>query len=389
MDESEVTRASDELNRYHEITYDLSKFSHMGSTTGTNKYSDEEKNLLYYDDVNKIVSEEFIVIVDFSDTSIDVDCENNSLLIELRNNDDLTIISVLGIEQSQMIYNLYVNNGAIIELDGNLDSDTIYKDNVATVLLNTNFSQDKVLSNTVYDTEFFDQKLGIKISVLDNEGNVLNGTSIFGIYYEIDGKKYYPSMDGTTRIAVSDKVTNIESRIKIHTSSLAIASGLYKFKIDSFASPDGIYYGLSPSDTLELPFNFVSKVYGLKITTDEKSVILDKDSGKTLNGNNSLVYFVDYFSGLSNPNIRVSLYRRLYDKVYSSEYELIDLKSFINNNYDLVGDREYLLSDSPAKNMHFMFDTKSKLTTGTYQFKFSLYDGNNYIGDVSKYVIVE
>ena len=41
-------------------------------------------------------------------------------------------------------------------------------------------------------------------------------------------------------------------------------------------------------------------------------MVIDRDTGNTLLGNNKLVYLVNYDSLLDNPNIRVSLFRRDY-----------------------------------------------------------------------------
>ena len=389
VDQDDVNRATNEFNQHREASYNFSLFKKMGSTTEGNVFNDESMNEFYYDADKKIASEEFIVIVDFADTNITTDSLNNSLLIELRNQDEQTMISVYGYQQEQIVYNLYASEDAIVDIEGNLDSDTIYKEDIANLVLNTNFIQQTNISNTVYDTNYFDKKLGLKLTILDSDGQPLNGTSIFGLYYELDGKIYYPNMDGTTRIKIADKVSNVQSRIKIHTDKLNLESGSYTLEIESFASPDGIYYGLDASDTLLIPFNFINKVFGLKVTTDEKSVIIDKDTGYTGNGNNSLVYLINYFSGLDNPSIRVSLSRRKYEQVYSDEYELVDLTNYITNNYSLVENYEYLLSSSPVDRTTIFFNMKPNLPTGTYKILFKLYDGNKFIGEVEKYLIIE
>ena len=67
-----------------------------------------------------------------------------SLLIELRNAENQTLISVLGIEQSTLLYNLYVGKDATIELDGNLSANTIYRGKNTNLDLNIKFTQEKL-----------------------------------------------------------------------------------------------------------------------------------------------------------------------------------------------------------------------------------------------------
>ena len=76
-------------------------------------------NKVYYNNNNS--DEEFIFIVDFSSAGISSDILNNSLLVELRDNDDQTIYSVLGIEHEQMRYNLYSNRDSIINVEASIN----------------------------------------------------------------------------------------------------------------------------------------------------------------------------------------------------------------------------------------------------------------------------
>ena len=148
----------------------------MGSTSPNNNYDDALANSTYYQ--NNTAEEEFIFMVDFKDTNIETDILNKSLLIELRNNDNQTLTSVLGIEQSTLIYNLYHGKDARIELSGSLSETTIYLGKNTNLTLDTNFLQEKISTNTIFDTNYDEQKLGIKISILDQNGNTLNSSSL-------------------------------------------------------------------------------------------------------------------------------------------------------------------------------------------------------------------
>ena len=387
--DEDVEKATREYNLYGECSYLLSQFIAMGSTSEENNYHEENNNTNYYDQNLGIVEEEFIFIVDFVDTTIDQDELNNTLLIELRNQDDQTIVGVLGVQHANLTYNLYNNKEAVLDITGNLSNSKIYLGDRVNLDLTTNFIQPMIESVQVIDTTYYDKRPGIKISIYDQNGNQLNNSSILGLTYELDGNIYYPRMDGTVRIPLADKVANLYSRIKINTENTNIASGNYTLKIESFGSYDGIYYGPVSSDTLEIPFTVMNSRYGLNVTLNDGSVIIDKDTGMTSIDNNALVFNIDYSSNLANPNIRLSLYRRNYDEVYDLNYTKVNLLDYITNNLQDLGEYTYLLDENPFSNMSKFIYLKENLKSGTYKFVFSLYDGDIYIGDVSKYVIIK
>ena len=119
-------------------------------------------------------------------------------------------------------------------------------------------------------------------------------------------------------------------------------------------------------------------------------MIVDKTSGFTLLGNNSLVYILKHSSVLENPSIRVSLYRRNYDTPYSLNYDLVDIKDFINYNYiDTTVDKEYIMLKKALSENNIFMSFKDNLKSGTYRLTFSIYDNNEYIGNIYKYLLIK
>jgi hypothetical protein len=234
--------------------------------------------------------------------------------------------------------------------------------------------------------------MGIKITWLDANGNQLNSDSLLGINMTLNGEKYYPRIDGTTRINIAEKVSNILSKITIDTSeNSTLATGKYKIKIESFKSPDGIYYGLTSSDSIEKEVYIINGAYGLKVSTDDNCKIIKKATGKNLNENNALIAKLNYSSGLENPKVVVSLERRDYSSIYSQNYTTVDLADYVTNlltTFD-SSKKEYLLSTAPNDGTMYFFYTKAGIKTGTYKLDFKLYDGNTYIGQVYEYFIVD
>ena len=373
-------------NKY---VYPVEDFTAMGSTNG--RFNEADASELYYNDDMDIIYENFIFHVNFADASLNSNIENNSLLFELRDSDNETLVGVLGIQRDVMLYSVYNNEDAIIQLDGTLTPQTLYLGNILNINASTKFEQTIVNSKNVYDTQYFDKKLGLKISIYDNNGNRLNSDSLFGVNFVLDGKTYYPRIDGTTRINVADKVTDVLSRIKMHTeNNTTLATGDYKIRIESFGSSDGIYYGLTASDMIELDVRIINSSYGLKVTTQDQHKIVDKVTGNNQFGNNYITSTIKYSSGLTEPKIAVSLYRRDYSDVYSQSYTLVDLAEYVEDTLTPTSrEKEYMVSESPIASMTHQIQLKNELVSGTYKLVYKLYDGNNFVGEAYEYIVIK
>ena len=180
------------------------------------------------------------------------------------------------------------------------------------------------------------------------------------------------------------------NNIKINTEGSSLPSANYTLKIESFGSPDGIYFGLTSSACTTVDFTVNNSIYGLKVNIDESQLIIDKVTGHTENDNNVMVYNIEYSSGLKNPNLRVALYRRNYSEIYSDQYDLVDLQDYVTNTLTTTNlSKVYLIAKPPLETMSLFIYTKEGLVSGTYKIVFSLYDDNTYIGDVYKYIFIK
>lgn len=368
--------------------YRLSDFKVMGST---DEYFDEAGlTNTYYNQSQDILYESFIFHVKFSEAEIPNDIENNNLLMELRDRNGETLLGVLGIQRDVMRYSVYNNRDAQINITANID-DSNYLGDTINLDVTTDFRQSVVNSVTIYDTEYFEQKMGIMISIYDVDGNRLSLDSLFGINFEIDGTRYYPRLDGTTRIKIADKVSNVLSKIKINTDgNTTLATGTYTIRIESFGSPDGIYFGLESSAMTEVTTTIINSSYGLKVIVNDEYRVIDKDTGLNELGTNLISAHVEYTSALQNPYISVSLYRRKYDDIYSQEYELEDLKDYVSTTlYNSFNENEYEGEREPRRATQINYTLKDNLTSGTYKLVYKLYDGQNYIGEDSEQIIIK
>ena len=208
-----IVTSEDVVN--NKYIYKLSDFIAMGSTN--QKFDEASACDEYYNIEQDLIYENYIFHVGFGDTNISSEIKNKSLLMELRDDGNQTLLGVLGIQRDIIKYTVYPNQDATIKLNASIEPATIYLGNQIDLNVETKFNQTVVVSKTIYDTQYFDKKLGIKISIYDNDGNRLGIDSLLGINFELDGKKYYPRVDGTTRICIADKVTDVLAKLKINT----------------------------------------------------------------------------------------------------------------------------------------------------------------------------
>ena len=374
--------------RSNKFEYRLSDFLAMGST---NEYYNEQEMLdTYYNKEQDILYENFIFHIKLSESEIPNDIEDNNLLMELRDKNGETLIGVLSIQRDVMQYSIYKDKDSTINISGNIDK-TAYLGDSINLDVTTDFKQEIVNSKTIYDTEYFEKKMGIMLTIYDINGNKLSLDSLFGINFEIDGQKYYPRIDGTTRIKIADKVSNVFSKIKINTEgNNTLATGTYTIKIESFGSPDGIYHGLQSSASTEVKTTIINSSYGLKMTLKDEYKVIDKTTGNTLNNDNKVLVHLQYSSGLEKPNITISLYRRDYSEVYSQDYELVDFKDYFDGSFtNTVNEKEYVFSNPPMSTEQKTYTLKTNLKSGTYKIVCKLYDAQNYIGEDSEYIIIK
>lgn len=216
--------------------------------------------------------------------------------------------------------------------------------------------------------------------------------SLLGIVYKLDGVNYMPRVDGSVRMKISENVSNVLSKIEVNTTyNKTLATGNYQIQIESFGSPDGVYYGDVPSQIITKDIEIVNKIYGLKVHTLDEMRIVDKDTGITEYGTSALNLYINYNSGLSNPRLNMHLERRKYDSTYQREYEKVDLKDYVTTNLtDASEDKEYVVSANPINGPRTQFlNFSTNLITGTYKIVISLYDGTKLIGTVYDYIIIK
>lgn len=443
------------------VKYYLKDFIKMGSTDNTNLFdndmNEENSTKYYYHDENiELAVEEFIFTVDFSGVA-DKDqastIMNPYLYLQLSrmvgegiNQNESTIIAPKGNPEQDMAYTIYpdvhseiTTTGGFLEKDGTLsDSTTIYVGESTELNLETSLIQKDSagnILNNVSDTIYDDYKLGAMITImrtkLDSDGNEIieNGQPVyekitqdlFGTIISINGEEYYPQTDGTIRIELAGRITDVLSSINIDLSNSSLDHRKYKLVVETFATYDGLYYGDFTPTHNEYDFELLSNQYGLDVLVPPVSVTHDVNTGLDKNGIKDIQYTVSTKNGLADPNLKISLQRRIYNNAYDTIYEDVDLKDIATDLYvddsatnmlnscynvldngkcqyynlgnigrDLEGNtyEVYLTLKAGPDKTDLADKSNAKWKSGTYRVVFTMYDGDTPVGSVYEYLII-
>jgi hypothetical protein len=409
--DTNIVAKQQEFATQRQASYYLRDFIKMDSTSPSNNYSDIMMNTHYYHDNGEYeypyADEEFIFIVDFANTHMTENIIDASLILEMRTEDDQTKYTVVPSEYNSMVYSVYANTDASIVTTSSFTKDTVYVGESTELDLHSVYQSRQIegTDKRIIDTQFLDYKLGAKISVYNEEGNKLDGSSLLGVTFTLNGVNYFPQTDGTTRITLADKVSNVDSAIIVNTANSNLSNGTYTFRIESFGSYDGLYYGEAKTTKNDITLNVLNNLYGLDVSSPDVSVTRNKDTGLDENGNNEITYDIKVSTGIdNNPNLRVHLERRRYGdgNEYSMLYDLVDLQDYVTDELvvanserheykvldPIVQDLDPVTKKPIPKDLDFTIHIGEELMTGTYRLVFTVCDGDNHIGDVYQYIII-
>lgn len=413
-----VVTDDDEKNNVN--VYYFSKFKEMGST---DKYYNESLYFnssdtsvpQYYNSKDDSITERYLFQYDFNKANITDDLIDLTSFMEYRYYDDSknkeeVVLSVLNEQRDSNKYSIYTNSDGKISIDATPSRESIILgDNDEIFDVNASLDLTSKNSSPVYDTNFFDEQLGVQISVYNNNNDKLSGSSLLGIYYTVDGNtdsngeltKYYPRYDGSVRIPLANKVSNVESNVTLHTSdNKTLPTGTYTFRFESYSSPDGYYYGENTSEMYDATITINNEKYGLKATTPDEEKIFKSDTGFNSNGNSNLDVTINYENvKLTKPLITVDLERNTGN--LNTAYESVDLNKFFTggptekfNEQTFESDHKYILSKDPKETITTTYNLNAGVETGTYKLVYSLYSldetTNKYIfiGETYEYFIV-
>ncbi len=359
-------------------TYPLTLFRELGNT---NNYYQE----ISYE-VNGSIAEDFTIILDLAKTDITTDYLNVALFMELHD--------LLGANFRPTIYetiekfNIITNKDSIFDLSltGETPEIIFNSDSTTNIELTTKIDYQLSSDIEVIDTIYEDKKVGLAIKLIDNNNNIIDKDYYKNVIFKVGNSIYYPEEDNIIRINLGNVITDITKVLSIITSTdnINLDSGTYYFVIDSYFSDDGYYYDNLTTEQIIIPVN----VNNTNFRTDyEFNVVMDTED-QIINKNETgveVIFNILESGSLSNPNVRVSLYRKDSLTAYNQDYSLVDLQLYVSDTLTEYIDSVYYTSINDYFELNLI--TGNFDNTG-YKFIFDLYDGTIKVGTIEKYFIV-
>lgn len=375
-------------------TYPLNKFVKVGQTDTTKVFSDETYTARKDKDLS--------IKIDFSKTEI---TEKISLkaYLELRNSANEAVVSTL--KDSIKTVNIYPNQDMEIKIN-NLSGDKIiyYNSDSETEISLEAFISNKLAENKeIYDTTKTNKKLGIAISLIDKDQNIVSKEHLKNIAFKIGDNLYSPDNDGITRINIAENANKTEIALKITTylSNTKLDLGDYNFQITPFIASDGKYTSSISNNNILIPVKVTNKQetnYGfntLITVIDEENVEHEftsvisktKECGEEITEipTTKLKIRMLDTTNLKEKSIKVSLYKRATVISTDQTYELIDLKDYVNGNLNPAGEMLYSLTEEST----IIELNNKKFANNGYELRFELFDGDRKITTIKKKFITK
>lgn len=360
-------QGKDETICSKKATYPFVLFDEVGTT-----------DIKYIDSEATEINDQYKVILDFSSTDIKEKVEYITVKIQILNEKKNVLYTTLS--DTLHKFSIVPTPEAGLSISSTYKGDIIYNSDAVfdiPVVSKLNI-MDGVLDNSLRN-----QIMGIAIRVIDSNKNTVERKYLKNLEFIIGDKNYYPSNDGVVRINLENSIHDFNSVIRIITKKddLKLNNDTYNLEIFSYLAADGLYSKKTSSEKVIIPIvyekEFDNSRYGFKITANQKNKILSKNK-------DAVIDFNIQKSGIENPRVYVSLYKKSIQSAYSQNYDLINLGDYSNNSLETVSYNKYLVKNSSFNNELLV----SKLKPGGYKFVFELYDGENKVGEVPyKFII--
>ena len=378
----------------NEVSYKLSDFIVMNTTTPSNKYNDSAKNLEYYDDNLGMAYEEFLFIFDFKAANISTAQLDNEVLFELRTDEDRTQVTVLDKRQEDrdMVFNIYTTSNIALSQTVDTANTNYYHDITNTTVYSTQVSYSTSgTSQKVIDTNYEASSMGVNIQLFDSQGTSVSSSMLSGTEITINNVDYYVDSDGVFRIKLADKVSNVIRNMDITVDSL-LPAGTYTMKYSVIASSDGLHASDLNAPTFTQTIQVISADNIVTVTNNDKTKLFFAETGLNADGNRINTYQVKYNSTLDNGNLRLSIYKRNTDTSTTTAYTEIEFSKLFENTMTGTGSTVYpyevaLPFGTSPYSIPLTVNANAK--SGTYKLVFKLCDNAQVVDTDEAYLIVK
>lgn len=328
----------------------------------------------YYID-SSVINEDYTLVLDFSDSTINESINNINININATL-DDVVVRPTLINSNKFSVNSLEKSNHVFTTT---FDGEIVYNSDSLTEIM-----IDNLLSSDIYDTSYYDKNLGITIEFVDSSYNLVNNKYLKNFVFRVNDKVYSPGNDGVIRANLgTDVLSQVNLSIITYQGDFDLEEGTYYLRIGGFTSLDGLFTDSYIGDYILVPV-IVEPVVNIRtdytFNVDIISPIVDFSKS-------NIVDFNILYDNIENPNIKVSLYKKDKLTAYNQDYSLVDLQEYSLDNLNKYIDSFYDIDVLDTGVYSINLDSSKFDKTG-YRFDFDLYDGNNKIGSISKYVIV-
>lgn len=383
-----------QLSTENEISYLLSDFIAMDTTTSSNKYDDTALNLEYYDEDMGMAYEEFLFIFDFKYANITTAQLDNEMLFELRTDEDRTSVTVLDKRQEDrdMVFNIYPTSNIALSQNVTTNNKNYYYDTSNNTVYESVVSYTTGGSNIkVIDTNYEASSMGVNIQFFDSQGTSVSSSMLSGTKITINNVDYYVDSDGVFRIKLSDKVTKLTRNFGITVDSL-LPPGEYTVKYSIIASSDGLHASDLDTPTYTETIQVISADNAITVSHNDKTKLYFSDTQVNADGNKINTYQIKYSSTLENANLRLSIYKREVSSSTTTQYQEIEFSKLFENTMTGTGSTEYpfevaLPFGTSPYNIPLTVYPYAK--SGTYKLVFKLCDNDQVVDTDEAYLIIK
>ena len=382
--------AVEDLDCIKKATYPLTLFKEIGTATVNNYYNETT----YYN--NGVVNEDFTIVMDLADTNITANYNDVSLSMELRNPSDVSVRPTLYNVNSK--FNIYSivnasNTSAVLSLTSDYAGNAIEfnSDSTTNINLTSSLNYKFIESLKIIDTTYEDKEMGLVIKLTDSQGNTVDKKHLKNFLFKIGNTTYYPESDNTIHINLNSGIADVTKTLTVTTSTNNddLPEGTYYLKVANYASIDGNYYDELGMQTVIIPVNVTGTssnvIYGFGVNMDDTNRIISKTNESV-----NVLFNISQNGLLTNPNIRVSLYKKDQLTAYNQDYTIVDLSSYISDSLTPVSPNVYYVSTSPTASTSFGLNLiPANFENTGYKFVFDLYDNTKKIGTIEKSFIVK
>ncbi len=329
------------------------------------------------------IAENFTITFNFENAIVTGDFSYLAAWIELRDDSNTTVRET----NASSITNFNIFDRSDAQLYFNSTTSSIYikhnADSIYNVNINTGINYAMYGNKNIYDTYIEEQNIVMRFKLYDDFDETVPRNQLTNLMIKIDDKEYYPNEDGEFIVSLKTGIQQINKTMEIYAykGDTFLAEGRYKLEMVSYISyneHETDYYAVK-----EIPFTVThtaessNMVFKADMTND---AILSKDSGlQTIN-------ITSLLSGLENPNIRISLYKKNEQNAVDQGYTMINLDDYTESILTSTSEANKYLVDSSNYN----FDLNlSLLDKQAYKLVIESYSNDEKISSIEKSFIIK